>query len=201
MLSISSAAIAEKNKIATASAWLVLLEIQLDAETIRLVNNNQNVSWNSQTWLAFPFEVDTVEETGKGEIPSVSVKVSNVTGEIMQYLEAEDGANGVNVVIRVINSDASANDTAEVELTFIVDRTEYDEALITFHLTGANCLTRRVPPRRYLKNFCGFVYGSIRCGVPSSTVSTYPTCNKSYADCEERGNDSRFGGFRWIPEL
>lgn len=200
MRTLSTAALIEKNKIAGSGAWLVLLEIQL-TETIRLVGNNEDILWDSQTWQAFPFELDTIGETGKGEIPAVAVKVSNITGEIQTKLEAADGANGTPVIIRVINTEASTSTECELELAFVLDSTSYDEKQITFRLTGANCLTRRVPPRRYLKNFCPFIYGGIQCGVSAGTLAAYPTCGRTIADCLTRSNDARFGGFRWMPKL
>lgn len=196
---VSSAFIAEKNKVATASATIVLLEIQLDALTIRLAANNEDISWSSQTWQAFPFEIDTLDEAGQGEIPSIVVKVSNETTEIQQYLEAEDGAMGATVVIRVINTEASSSTEAELELSLVVETVDWDEHLISFRLTGPNCLSRRVPDRRYLKDFCPFAYGGIRCGVSTATMATYPTCNGTRANCLERGNSTRFGGFPWMP--
>jgi lambda family phage minor tail protein L len=197
---VSSAFIAEKNKVATASATIVLLEIQLDALTIRLAANNEDILWNSQTWQAFPFEIDTLDEAGQGEIPSIVVKVSNETTEIQQYLEAEDGAQGAAVIIRVINTEASSSTEAELELNLVLETVDWDEHFISFRLTGPNCLSRRVPDRRYLKDFCPFTYGGIRCGVTAATMVTYPTCNGTRANCIERGNSTRFGGFPWMPE-
>lgn len=200
MRTLSTAALIEKNKIATDSAWLILLEVTIGATILKLTSNNEDLLWNGDTWQAFPFELDTVGETGKGEIPAITVKVSNVTGEVQRLLEANDGANGVPVVIRVINTDVTTT-TPELELSFVVESSTHDEQWITFRLTGANCLTRRVPRRRYLKNFCPFAYGGIECGVSTATMVTYPTCNRTSANCAERGNYTRFGGFPWMPEL
>lgn len=200
MRTLSTAALIEKNKLATDSAWLILLEVTIGATTLKLVANNEDILWNGDTWQAFPFELDTVGETGKGEIPAITVKVSNVTGEVQRLLEANDGANGVPVVIRVINSKVTTT-TPELELSFVVESSTHDEQWITFRLTGANCLTRRVPRRRYLKNFCPFAYGGIECGVSAVTMAIYPACNRTSANCAERGNSTRFGGFPWMPEL
>ncbi len=197
---LSTAALMELNKLATNSADVVLLEIGLDP-IIRLCSNNEDLSWNSETWQAFPFELATISESGKGEISAVAVKVSNVTGEIQRLLEAADGAHGTAVTIRVINTVASTSTECELELSYILDRSSYDEQFVTFNLTGGNCLTRRVPRRRYLKNFCPFTYGGIECGVSAGTVSSYPTCNKTFADCQTRNNSSRFGGYPWMPAL
>jgi lambda family phage minor tail protein L len=200
MRTLSTAALIEKNKLSTDSAWLILLEVTIGATVLKLVANNEDILWSGDTWQAFPFELETVGETGKGEIPAITVKVSNVTGEVQRLLEANDGANGVPVVIRVINTDVTTT-TPELELSFVVESSTHDEQWITFRLTGANCLTRRVPRRRYLKNFCPFVYGGIECGVSAATMATYPTCNRTSANCTERGNFTRFGGFPWMPEL
>ena len=125
MRTLSTAALIEKNKLSTDSAWLILLEVTIGATTLKLVANNEDILWNGDTWQAFPFELDTVGETGKGEIPAVIVKVSNVTGEVQNLLEANDGANGVPVVIRVINTEATTT-TAELELSFVVESSAYD---------------------------------------------------------------------------
>lgn len=199
MRTLSTAALIEKNKLATDSAWLILLEVTIGATTLKLVANNEDILWNGDTWQAFPFELDTVGETGKGEIPAVIVKVSNVTGEVQRLIEANNGVNGVPVVIRVINTEVTTT-TPELELSFVVESSTHDEQWITFRLTGANCLTRRVPRRRYLKDFCPFVYGGIECGVSAATMATYPTCNRTFANCTERRNHTRFGGFPWMPK-
>lgn len=55
MLTLSQAAILEKNKITSANVWLILLEISISATTagqlptvLRLVRNTENIVWNSQ---------------------------------------------------------------------------------------------------------------------------------------------------------
>jgi len=197
---LSSASLIEKNKLATDSAWLILLEIGF-TEPIQIIANNEDVLWDSKTWQAFPFEVDTIGESGKGEIVSVGVKVSNVTGEIQQIVESLNGANNTPVVVRVINT-VTATTTPDLELNFVVDSSSFDEQWLTFKLTGGVCLTRRVPQWRYLQNFCRFTerYGGIECGVSAATKVTFPTCNGTNANCIERGNAVRYGGFRWMPK-
>lgn len=200
MRTLSSASLIEKNKLATDSAWLILLEIGF-AEPIQIIANNEDILWDSKTWQAFPFEVDTIGESGKGEITSIGVKVSNVTGEVQQIVESLNGANNTPVIIRVINT-ATASTTPDLELNFVVDSSSFDEQWLTFKLTGGVCLTRRVPQWRYLQNFCRFTerYGGIECGVSAATKVTFPTCNGTNANCIERGNAIRYGGFRWMPK-
>ena len=64
MLSLSAAAIAEKHELGNASPFLVLLEIQLDVDTIRVVQNTENITWDGETWVAFPFKLSGLDEPG-----------------------------------------------------------------------------------------------------------------------------------------
>lgn len=82
MLSLSTAVIAEKNKVATASAFLVLLDIVLNdigGTKFYLTNNNEDITFDGQLYTALPFELDIRKDTLKGEIPELVVRVSNVT--------------------------------------------------------------------------------------------------------------------------
>ena len=200
MLNLSAAAILEKNKIAGDSCWPVLVEIQIPGQDpVRVCNNNENLTWNGETWIAFPFELDELQEAGKGEIPSVALRVSNVTQELQYYIEQAGGGVDFPVILRVVNSKHLDITTPELELSFICTGCKYDAYWITFTLGGDAKLTRRVPERRYLKDFCPFQYGGIECGVADATKVTYPTCAKTLTQCRQRSNSTRFGGEPGIP--
>jgi phage-related protein len=198
MRELTPASILEMGKVATDSVWLVLLEIDIGTETLYLVGNNEDILWNSITWTAFPFQIETLAEAGKGEVNEVAIKVSNVTTEIQQKLELADGASKAPVTLRVINTESTVDGQSELEMSYVLKSSSWDEKNINFKLTGGNCLTRRTPPSRYLKNFCRFEFLDIRCGLASSA---FTTCNKTHANCVERGNEQRFGGVKWMPKL
>lgn len=200
MLNLSAAAILEKNKIAGDSVWPVLVEIQIPGQDpVRVCNNNENLTWDGNAWIAFPFELDEMQESGRGEIPSVALRVSNVTQELQYYIEQAGGGVDFPVILRVVNSKHLDITTPELELDFICTSCKYDAYWITFTLGGDAKLTRRIPERRYLKDFCPFQYGGVECGVPASTKAAYPTCAKTLAQCRQRSNSTRFGGEPGIP--
>lgn len=199
MLNLSAAAILEKNKLAGDSCWPVLLEIQLEGQTLRLCNNNENITWNGQTWTAFPFELDEISQNDKAEIPNVTLRVSNVTQEIQGYIDDMNGGTDVPVILRVVNSNHLDITTPELEMSFVAVRVGFDAQWLSFTLGGSISITRRVPERRYLKDFCPFQYGGVECGVSAGTKVTYPTCQKTLAQCRQRSNSTRFGGFPALP--
>lgn len=198
MLNLSQQAIIEANSLRSDGAWLILLEIQLSSleEPVRIVRNTDNITWNGHEWQAFPFEIGDVTEDAKGELPTLSIKVSNVTKVLQPYVEMAKGGNGSPVILRVVNSKVLGNSFAEIEEEFVVQHTTCDNQWVTFELGGDSILNSRFPPRRILKNRCPFVYKGIECGA----TSILTTCPKTLEACDERKNSIRFGGEPGIPQ-
>lgn len=113
-LEISSAAIQEKNKLAGGSGkyWIVLLDIYVPGleDNIRVTSDNEETVWNGNTYVPFPFEIEEISDTSKGEVPRVDIKVSNVTRAMEGYLQDYDyytkinGYSPVELTISVVHS-------------------------------------------------------------------------------------------------
>lgn len=204
-LPISSIAMEEKNKLATDSVWLIALEITIPGESdpVRVVGNNENITWRTYTWVAFPFEINEIGEESKGEVPQVEIRISNVSRAIEAYLQAYDiytkinGFFPITVSIFVLNSKNLASSTPEVEHLFELKQPKTNAIWATFILSASNPFNKRFPQFRLLKNHCRFRYNypvgsSLLCGAPSSA---FLTCNKTLVACRERNNSVRFGGF------
>ena len=82
-----------------------------------------------------------------------------------------------------------------LEEEFTVQSTAYDQDWVVFTLSGSINLLRRVPERRFLKNWCPFQYKGPECRATSPLAA----CDKSLNACKERGNALRFGGEPAIP--
>lgn len=201
MLTLSSAAIIEKNKLAADGTWLVLLEINLvsPATTLRLVRNTDNITWNGQTWVAFPFDLGDVTEDSKGALPALTLTVSNVTRTIQYYLEQGAGAVGATVTLYVVHSKHLDLTTPELMETFEVISAKADAMNATFELGASYPLMARRPEKRIMKNFCPFIYGGPECAVSATELIGHPTCGKTLADCRARNNSKRFGGEPSLP--
>ncbi len=196
MLTLSQAAILEKNKLESDGAWITLLEINIrPGLIIRLCRNTDDIVWNGDTWTAFPFQLDAPKQSGSGELPRFAVRVSNITRAVEGYLEQEGGGVGATVRMLVVMSNHLNLTAAELDEEFSVQSTSYDQDWVTFTLSGATNLFRRVPERRFLKNFCHFQYKGAECRASSGL----PTCDKSLSACKARNNAVRFGGEPAIP--
>jgi len=198
---LSSAAIAEKNKLAGGAITLVALMITIPgvADPVRIVSDNADLTWKGETWQAFPFEIDEVTDSSTGEIPRVDLRVANVNRVMDAYLRDYDAytkANGftpVEVRIYVVNQaviDADGNAAPEVEYVFDLKQPKSSAKWATFTLGAPNVFTRRFPLHRILKNHCRFRFKSARCGYAGAETA----CNHTLARCRELGNSIRFGG-------
>lgn len=195
MNNLSAAAKLLKNKLADDGAYLVLLEIQIHGTniTLRLARNTDDVVWNGQTWTAFPFTLDDIEETNDGEIPEVTLQVSNVNRIVQSYVEQADGGGKSPVWLRVVNSKLLAETTPLLEEYFTATKVSCKEDYVYITL-GMGYKKARRPIGRYMKNHCRNKYGGPKCGASTATMATYPTCDHTLTSCRQRGNSPRFGG-------
>jgi phage-related protein len=197
-LPLSSVAIEEKNRLATDSVWFVCLEITIPGggDPIRVVRNNENITWRGETWVAFPFELEELEE-GKGEVPKVVIRVSNVSRAMELYLQNYDvytktnGYSPITVSIFVLNSLNLASDTPEVEHLFELMQPKTNAQWATFVLGASNPFNKRYPQARILKGHCRFVFKGALCGYAGAESA----CDKTLPRCRELDNSPRFGGF------
>jgi len=176
MLTLSTAATLAKNRIADQGAFLLLLEVKFDDDNIiRLVNNTENVTWDNLEWQAFPFDIDVFGDGKKGEVPKVTLRVSNVQRYIQSLLEPFNGGVDSEVILRVVYSDnctlietkPSQVDTGDVELEIelLVTGATATAEWVTFSLGASNIYTRRFPKNLIIKNFCRWKYQSPQCGI------------------------------------
>jgi lambda family phage minor tail protein L len=185
MLTLSTAATLAKNRIADQGAFLLLLEVKFDDDNIiRLVNNTENVVWSGVNWQAFPFDIDVFGDGKKGEVPKVTLRVSNVQRYIQSLLEPFNGGVDSEVILRVVYSDnctlmetkPSQVDTGDVELEIelLVTGATATAEWVTFSLGASNIYTRRFPKNLIIKNFCRWKYGSPECGIAGKDISKFP---------------------------
>ena len=195
MLSISAISKAEKNKLSTDSAMLVLFEIRL-RNTVYICYNNEDITWKGQLYQAFPFKIGDTSEDSDGSDPNVQLQVSNVSQGLQWYVEDSGGGVGTEVVLRVVNS-KNLNGNADLEEFYTVLDCKVDEQWVTFTLGNDYSARTRRPLDRYMKNNCRFKYKGLRCGYNGSKSK----CEHTLEDCRAHKNSKRFGGFVGIDQL
>lgn len=190
--SLPANVILEKNKIETPHPWLVLLTIELndtDSTVFRLANNTEDVEFRGHTFQRFPFEIEVQKFSTSGEIPTVTIRVSNVTKLLQPYIEEHEGGIGSTVTVTVVNAAWLNSDFSELEMQYSVMACSSDANAVEFILGAPSPLRQRCPLYRYMAMHCRWQYGSVECG------HTGGTCNRTLNNCRDNNNAARFGGF------
>lgn len=112
MKTLPSSIRVEKNKYDSANPFLFLLDLTLPNTVevgIRLVRNTANVWFAGYEYIAFPFEVENRGEASKGEIPTIVLKVSNVSRELRSYITEYGGMVNSKVTLSVVSYDVTTD--------------------------------------------------------------------------------------------
>ena len=201
-LNIPSSLIAEKNKLFSGGAFLELLKIVMseNSQTLRIVNNNEDVIWDGQTWQKFQFQAGDFSESNEGETPQVTVKVSNILRAVQGHVENTDkGLVGDVVSYYLIHSDNLLENTPVISQNFTILGVKCDENWVEFLLGAENFFLRAFPINMYKRMICRYKspdgFKGIRCGYSGGES----LCDRTFSTCISYGNQARFGGQPSIP--
>jgi len=190
----------EKNKLNNPSPWLILLDIMLvdtnnpaNTTDYYVVRNNEDVTYDGQLYTAFNFDLDQSRETSKGEVPTLTLRVSNVERLLQADLEQYEGGNGSQVRVTRIHADNLAEDFGALSGLYDVIGCHFDNKWAVFNLGAPNPLNQRFPLERYIGMQCRYV--SHFKGVECAYAGVETECNGSLTRCVALANSERFGGF------
>jgi phage-related protein len=212
MLNLKLVSIQEKNKLATEHPWLCMIELVMDPvnapnNILRLVANNEDITYKGNVYTAFNFIFDAVESKSQGELPTVAIRVSNVDRLIQSEMEAVGGAVDATCKV-IITSAADLSGEPELESDYIIVSSECNELYATFTLGGANPLLQLFPLIPYVANYCQHVYNTPALqtalsplGLPCGYEGALTTCThllNGTNGCRDHDNVANFGGFPGI---
>ncbi len=205
-LTISTEALADKNRQNSSMAWILLLEldytgIEPTADILRVCYNNEDITWDGKTWIAAAFKLGDITEGKDGDIPTVSLDVGDAERRLTPALDEYSGMVGCKVYIRIIHQSKIDTSVAEVEFEAEVTEASVDgNNTIHFVLGAENLLRFRLPQDRYMKDFCRYnEFAGPLCGYGQGLLKSAPDtghtdCNRTWSDCVARGNQGRYGG-------
>lgn len=198
---ISVASVLEKNKIASSVAFLLLAKLEVfDSTTqtyvdiVYVVNNAENVVFEGNTYVPYPFGVNIKHEAGA--IPQITLVAQDFQKVLLNKLNAYSGATGSRVTLTVVNS-GNLSQGAEIEEVFEIIGSSASDYVVTLNLGAESVLTRLYPTRTQMKDRCGWRYKGPECGYTGGMA----TCDLSLQGangCAAHNNALNFGGFPGI---
>jgi phage-related protein len=196
--SITIADAIDKNKIASANVWLVLLDIDIISpdtgeliETRRFVKNNEPIPYRGNLYEPTDFDFDQNKELNSE--PSLKLTVFDPTNSIRGAMEDYGGGIGFAVTMSVVNS-GNLGARPELAEEFIVTEATAPDVAVTFTLGAENPLKAEFPHRRQYRDRCPWPYKGRRCGY-SGALATCDYTLSGANGCRAHSNVARFGGF------
>jgi len=196
MLSVSTNIIAEKNKIASTGAWLLMIDLDFPGKpTVRIVHdtNPSDLTWDGNSYTSLPMKIDDVREEGHGGLPTFTIQLTNVGWLLMAKLEEYAGFIGATATLRLVHSNytASASDVIFEEYYSVLN-CDVDLMWATITLGAENPMNQRCPKQRYLKGHCRYKeFKGAECGYTGGERE----CNRTLEQCQADNNTPRVGGF------
>jgi len=118
----------------TGHVFLYLMEIDHAnmPSPIRVVDNNEDITHNGNTYLAFPFEITLASDTEEN-IPTVNLKFDNIDRRIIDDIRSITTAPDIE--LEVVRVDEAGNVSTEIgPSTFKMNKVNYDSLTITAEL-------------------------------------------------------------------
>jgi lambda family phage minor tail protein L len=171
-------------------AKIHLYEIDLAAlgvtDKYRFHSENKvgTIIWNDRAFTEMPVQIEGFEISGRGQLPTPTMTVSNVFGLFSDLVSEYDGLVGAKVTRFVTTSDHLNQVGDNYTITdpdewFISSYTD-NAIAVSFTLKSLFDLQGvRLPNRVILRDLCSSVYKSSDCGYAGSLA----TCAKTLTDC------------------
>lgn len=216
---VPSIVMLEKNLLASGMEFIWLYEIEVPTSPptrYRFVRDTASREFRGNTYSPFPISHSDTKQDTKGNLPTVTLSVSNATREIIDTLNTYNGLIGQPVRVLLTHELALSTNEAIIEHEYQITNTTVNEESVTAILGDLHIYNAKVPAQRMMRFYCRHQYKDARCGyaVPTDSAHYLPTCDKSLYGangCKIHGTSEanaglavihprRFGGFPGIPE-
>lgn len=198
-LTIPSALIAEMNKIDSPHSIHELFEIQLSeaSTTLRYNLGNESVVWDGSTWEPFSIRAGEASETSDGDLPVVSIDISNIGRLVQTRVEAAtNGLVGDTMIVRAVHSNNLAETTPYVTLNYQILEVSCTPDWCTFKLGSENFFFMQFPRNILKRSVCRYTeFTGDFCKYAGASTS----CDRKFNTCISYSNSSNFGGQPGIP--
>lgn len=161
-------------------------------------NGSSDVVWQGQVYSSYPIQVTGFEYTGRGQLPTPQMTVSNVFSTITALCLQYDDLVGAKLtrkrtLAKYLDGQPTANPNwyFDDDVYFVDRKVGENKITVSFELASSLDLEGvRLPLRVITANNCGWIYKDSECGYAGSLA----TCDKTLADCKRH-----FGQYAQLP--
>lgn len=186
----------EKNKLSSPHAWLWLLDVDIEglANTLRFVNNPEKIVYNTYTYYPCNFALGGYDNSESGRLASRTLSISNadLTKYFLPYIEDYEGLIGSSIIVTPVNSGFPDLDYSAKAQEYEVIKSKITETTISLSLGAPNLLKQRLQQNKYFGMICSYVkhFKGAECQYEGAET----VCNGTLDRCRELENEPHFGG-------
>jgi len=168
-----------KNSLSQEGAWVWLLTFALPngGPTLRFCSNTENLTYGGYVYEAFNFSIGSFAWNCDGEIPELTMVVTNVGFQVQEYVRDHDGLIGSEVSFVQVNTEYLDEDWDEDMTTLMVTGAVSTWPDISLTLSVPPALRYRVPEDRLNPHACRHAFRTpsggytTRCGYAGKSIS------------------------------
>jgi phage-related protein len=200
---LSVATAIEKNRIASETAFVLLIDIIVTndlgeyIETVSLAKNSEPVIYQGTEYAASNFSIKMNLDVAS--TPTLQCVAEDPSGVIRDKLESYNGGTGFKVNLCVVNS-GNLDQPPEISESFIITSAAANGFTVTITMGVSNPIATRFPNRLQWRDQCSYQYKGSRCKY----TGDLPTCDFTYNGtngCVFHSNAVNYGGFLGLQNL
>ena len=192
MQDIGLSILSEATRDAGTSAWIWLLDIEVDDQnTLYLTDNPEAFVFDGRTYEPFPFTFDPMQQKGDGSLPLTAFTFGGQGRLFMSFLESNTIVNR-RVVARLIPTIDIQDPAAVPTQAYRIQDVQAGWKSVTLNIGFPSYGDRQGPARTASRNMCQHRYRDPR---TCQYAGELPTCARNRQDCLAHENLSNFGAY------
>lgn len=198
----------ESNSMEPAGGWIWMAKITLSpTQVMRLARNTVDLTFLSETWRAFPFEVGDIKESSDGELTTMTLTVADVDGGIAKIVRQNDGLSDAEVVVYrvpaalfLMPTDGGGRRNYLAWLTTVAG-VAFTRESVALQLSGASLMRFGAPVEKISRAACPYRFKDPDTCQYSGAGSSCDKTLDGTLGCLSYNNVVNYGGEPGIPSL
>lgn len=166
--------------------WLYSIDIPTTPKTkLRITPYPEQVEFEKNSEgvniVYYPFDIGhaPTNQDVEGKLPSVGLRVQNVTLTMADFLASHNGLIGERVRIVCIQKPRLPDGAPVIDDTFEIQTAEVTDGAVSFQLGQYSLYRTGFPNRRITREYCAHEYGGAGCGYDVTRAGALQSCDKT----------------------
>jgi phage-related protein len=182
-----------------ATVTLMRIDLPNGSESILLTTNNEDLTFNGDTYQAFSFAIGSDEQNADGNAGETQIVIANRDGEWDDIMNSTEGLTDSQVTLHFGNTLYIATPANWLTTTLIISNATESDQSIVLSIVPVHLFSVTTPQVLVERDACPHTYKD---PVTCRYAGNLPTCDQTFwgdNGCLAHDNEANFGGSPSIP--